>query len=70
MDRELTIENVSENVFSANIDSYIRQEKKKGVKEMYWPGEQFELLTMFVEKNGYTMPDFMGIRHYKERAKG
>ena len=48
-----------------NIDDYIREQKRKGVKEIRWSKYDYALLQEFISKNGFEFKGnvFMGIRH-------
>lgn len=58
-----------EPVFKSDIDDYIRQEKKKGVKQFQWIPSEFEALKAFITQNGFEQVwdkkefDFMEVKH-------
>ena len=55
-----------------NIDDYIREEKRKGKKVLYWPEIGLRILQDFVLMNGYgdinffreNGGEYMGVKHY------
>lgn len=55
--------------YDPNIDDYIRQERKKGVKEFLWEPSKFVALQEFVARCGFggvwdkNEFDYMGVKH-------